>query len=119
MIMQPIFYKLNEDKSTSPFISVEAYVEYLRSKDPIKHLEWRMLAKHNIKNACVSTIFTEVAFPDVHDVSTPFLFETLIIGGRHNGYRFRYKKWDDAISGHQKIIMKLSSDPATDELLEE
>lgn len=38
----------------------------------------------------------------------PILFETLIEGGPKNDHMERYRTWDDAIAGHQRLLKELS-----------
>lgn len=34
----------------------------------------------------------------------PLLFETMIFGGEHDQYCYRYSSWDDAVVGHEMAV---------------
>lgn len=54
----------------------------------------------------VSTIFlSSTARKDA--AGMPLLFETMIIGGEHDGYQRRYATYGDAEKGHQETIEML------------
>lgn len=53
----------------------------------------------------VSTVFLGLDMRFFGD-GPPILFETLIMGGPHNGDMWRYSSWDDAESGHAMSVKK-------------
>lgn len=50
----------------------------------------------------VSTVF--LVIDHAFGCGPPVLFETMVFGGRHDGYQERYHTWDEAIAGHSKAI---------------
>lgn len=40
----------------------------------------------------------------------PLLFETMILGGEHDGYSDRYTTWDEAEAGHAKALAMARSE---------
>jgi hypothetical protein len=46
----------------------------------------------------VSTVFLGLDHAFIS--GTPLLFETMIFGGKHDGYQERYTTWDEAEAGH-------------------
>src|ERR1700676_1212295 len=45
----------------------------------------------------VSTIFSGIEY-----LSPPPLWETVVFGGAHDGYQYRYASREDALAGHEK-----------------
>jgi len=75
-------------------------------------LEWarwyeiadRYVAKTVLPNGTrVSTVFLGIdhSFTD----GKPILFETMIFGGRHDGYQERYATWEEAEAGHKQTLL--------------
>lgn len=53
----------------------------------------------------VSTVF--IGIPAlVYRQGPPLLFETMIIGGPLDRERDRYATWDEAVSGHEKMVKR-------------
>ena len=50
----------------------------------------------------VRTIFTFFS-RDTYD-NKPFLFETKIVGGEHDGYIDKYFTYEDAVDGHSRCL---------------
>jgi len=40
----------------------------------------------------------------------PLLFETMVFGGKHNLYQVRYSTWEQAETGHNRIVEALLKD---------
>lgn len=83
----------------------------LKDKRPVKCdniIEWaksfesmnRTVAKTSKNDITVSTIFLGIdhAFGN----NEPLLFETMIFGGEHDEYQWRYSTWEEAEKGHKE-----------------
>lgn len=75
--------------------------------DFLKWAEWlgtadRHVAKDLVARAVISTVFLGLD----HNFSggPPLLFETMIFGGKHDGYQDRYSTWDEAVAGHNRAV---------------
>lgn len=90
----------------------------LENKVPVKVedvLEWakflentnKVVAKTDIEDASVSTVFFGIDH-NFSNTSDPILFETMIFGGKYDGYQDRYSTWDEAEKGH-KVACELVS----------
>jgi len=44
----------------------------------------------------------------------PILYETLVRGGRHDGYMRRYRTRDEALEGHKSIVAMIQHKETTD-----
>jgi hypothetical protein len=74
---------------------------------PVKDvLEWgkyfdksdRTVKKTTVGEAKVSTVF--LGLNHRFGEGEPLLFETMIFGGKEDGWRKRYSTWDEAVKGH-------------------
>lgn len=65
----------------------------------------RRVAEMQLGETYVSTVFlgTDHSFGD----GPPMLFETMIFGGKHDGYCERYSTWEQAEAGHARILEML------------
>lgn len=57
--------------------------------------------------------FTEINEVTISTVMLPFphglmYYETMIFGGKDNGYQERYNTIEDALKGHQEAVKKIS-----------
>jgi hypothetical protein len=86
-----------------------------------KYLEWcqkgdnTIVDRTDIGNILVSTVFLCLDHSFRGDV--PILFETMIFGGKLEGYQERYSTWDEAIDGHKRacdrVLKEFSLKPET------
>ncbi len=60
----------------------------------------------NNENIRVSTVFLGIDH-NFSGTGKPILFETMIFGGKHDGYQERYSTWKEAVKGHTKALEKL------------
>jgi hypothetical protein len=60
----------------------------------------RVVAKSNVGDASVSTVF--LGLNHQWGDGPPLLFETIIFGGEHNEWQDRCSTWKDAEAMHQK-----------------
>jgi len=61
-----------------------------------------MLAR---KPVLISTVFLGID----HNFGSgaPILFETMVFGGKHNGFQQRYSTWREAVYGHEVVKKKV------------
>jgi hypothetical protein len=80
---------------------------------PVDLMEWarrfedvnsRIVAKIELNGVIVSTVF--LGCNHQYGDGPPLLFETMIFGGPHDGYTWRYSSWDDAVVGHEMAVKK-------------
>lgn len=67
----------------------------------------RRVAKNKLNGGIeVSTVFLGInhAFG-----GKPRWFETMVFGGEHDGYCERYETWDEAETGHKRIVEMVKS----------
>lgn len=62
----------------------------------------RRVAKTAVGDAEVSTVF--LGLDHSFAGSTPILFETMVLGGEHDGEQWRYATWAEAEAGHARIV---------------
>lgn len=62
------------------------------------------------EDVVVSTIF--LSLDHQFGNGPPLLFETLVLGGEHDGDMWRYSTWQEAELGHDKAVVDLN-DPNT------
>jgi hypothetical protein len=78
--------------------------------DLIKWASWLETAERHIADDRFGKVRISTAFLGVdHNFSggKPILFETMIFGGKHDGYQERYHTWEEAERGHKKAIKLL------------
>lgn len=84
----------------------------VKETDLLKWAKWfetatnRHVADDKIGNVRVSTVFLGIDYS--FGMGTPVLFETMIFGGKHNGYQERYTTWAKAEKGHKKALTLLN-----------
>jgi hypothetical protein len=72
-------------------------------------LRTKILRTEPIPGICLSTVFK--SFPVNFQGNEPYVFETLVLGGEHDGEVREYLTYNDAINGHvemQKEIIRES-----------
>jgi hypothetical protein len=89
------WYKLNDDHS------VELLQTYPMGEDMNKdrHVDFTTLG--DVK---ISTVFLQLDHSWGREGETPILFETMIFGGEHDNYMWRYTTWGEAKAGHDRIV---------------
>ena len=76
-----------------PFMDISVWGEFLENGD-------RVVAHSEDGEVGVSTIFT--GFNYAFGGGPPIVFETMIFGGEHDQYQWRYSTWDEAVAGHRE-----------------
>ena len=90
----------------------------VKCNDLLEWAEWfgkadRHVAADELPNDIrVSTVFLGLDHAFGFKQAQPILFETMIFGGKHDGYQRRYATWDEAEIGHAKAL-KIAVLPAT------
>lgn len=91
------YFILNDDHSTTPVDMME-WAQWL-SADRNKVI----VKQETFGEVRVSTVFLGLNHAWLGQ-GPPLIFETMIFGGKEDGYQDRYSTWDEAIKGHQKAI---------------
>lgn len=69
----------------------------------------RQIARTTIREAFVSTVFLGIDHQFLPD-GPPLLWETMIFGGKHDGYQDRYATQKDALKGHEEACKLVRDD---------
>ena len=87
--------------------------EEIVPSDIVEYSKWcekndmdRIIAKTNVDDACVSTVFLGLDHSHGLD-GAPILFETMIFGGKHDQLQWRYASLEEAKLGHEALVNKL------------
>lgn len=99
------WFNLNPDKTVS-LLPEGMYTDFTND---------RKVANDTVGEAMVSTVFLGMDHDILQEESSPILFETMIFGGEHDDYMRRYHTYDEAQSGHHKIVkaLHMGIDPDT------
>jgi hypothetical protein len=62
----------------------------------------RIVEQTQIGDVKVSTVF--LGLDHSFGGGEPLLFETMIFGGKEDGFQDRYSTWDEAVEGHKKAV---------------
>lgn len=66
----------------------------------------RIVKKTFFGNVEVSTVFLTIP----HGINLNEFFETMVFGGIYDGEQIRYETYEDALSGHEKIVLKIKKE---------
>lgn len=82
------------------------------SDDWFEAFENREVARTELRNVLVSTIFLGIA---MHTFSgrRPWLFETMVFGGTLDRSQERYCTWDEAVAGHAAWLARVIDEDPT------
>ncbi len=89
-----MMYILDEDKNPVKCYDFEEWGKCLNDQSK------KIVAQDYFGEVCVSTVF--LGIDHSFDFSTAVLFETMIFGGKEDGYQDRYYTWNQALVGHEK-----------------
>lgn len=70
--------------------------------------ELRVVARTDFQGATVSTVFLALDHRFTSD-GPPLIFETLVLGGGHDGAMDRYSTWEEAERGHAEMLRKIGA----------
>lgn len=85
-------YILDDQKNPVRCDSMEQWGDFIRVPDN------KIVASSEFGDARVSTVF--LGMDHSFGGGLPLLFETMIFGGKHDGYQERYHTWAEAEAGH-------------------
>lgn len=77
-------------------------------RESFGHAEVRRVASTDLGDISVSTVF--LGFDHNWGDGPPILFETMVFGGDHGGYEWRYSTWDEAVDGHNRVVAAVKGD---------
>lgn len=89
------YYILDDDDNP---IAVSNVIEWAKWFDRA----YRHIGYDNIGDASVSTVF--LGLNHNYFGGKPLLYETMILGGKHDKYQEQYSTKQEAMAGHQKAI---------------
>ena len=82
------------------------------TEDPIAWGKWyetadRTLAREHIGGVLISVLISTVflALDHQYGEGPPVLWETMIFGGKHDGYQKRYSSKEEALEGHKRAVL--------------
>lgn len=92
-----MYYRLNGRETEF----VGGYKEMIDASLPIT----TRLFSTEIGQSRISTVFMSMdhGLAGLIGDGTPVLFETMVLGGEHDGYQERYHTYDEAEEGHKRI----------------
>ena len=95
------YFILNEDKTVTSVGNATEWAAFLESDSDGRRVD-RTEVTDDIE---VSTVFLGLnhQFGD----GPPLLFETLVFGGKLDGEMCRYSTWDQAVSGHLRVVERV------------
>ena len=79
----------------------------VKETDLMKWAEWFQTANLHVARTTIGKIFVSTVFLGLNHnfgMGKPLLFETMIFGGKHDGYQDRYSTWKEAEKGHKKAL---------------
>jgi len=94
-----LFYKL-EGNEAIPVENMEDWLVSFKGRD-------RKVKSTTIGEVYVSTVFLGLDHSHT-EKGLPILFETMIFGGKHDGYQKRYETWAQAEAGHEQAVEKVN-----------
>ena len=102
-----IWYRLDENRKPVACENHSEYFEWHRSlPEEFATGIGIQLARTRISDRLsVSTVF--LGMDHAYDAGPPELWETMIFGGDRDEETTRYRSWDDAIAGHERIVNEL------------
>lgn len=62
----------------------------------------RVVEQTQVGDVKISTVF--LGLDHSFGGGKPLLFETMIFGGKEDGFQDRYSTWDEAVEGHKKAV---------------
>lgn len=99
-----MWYLLDENKEPVPATMEEVMIK--REND----LDLRQVGYAEINGVRVSTIFLGMDHGWRHEPNhVPVLWETMIFNGEYDDYQERYTSHQDALEGHQKALLLITT----------
>ena len=97
---RPLYYTLDDDGEPVPAASVIAWTLWFErsARDRSRIVAQDKDERSDAPDALVSTVF--LGLDHAYDNGAPVLWETMILGGIHDGYQRRYRSRAAALRGH-------------------
>jgi hypothetical protein len=92
-------YWILEGKKVKP-ASLEEWAQFLSQTEKRRLGHDRLTSK-----VLVSTVFLGLNHRFI-DGGPPLVFETMIFGGPLDGEQYQYSEFDEAMQGHQKVVLR-------------
>lgn len=92
-------YYILEDKTPVQVAGVKEWAEKFQGSSSV--------ARDTFGKVLVSTVF--LGLDHSWTGGKPLLFETMIFGGKHDGYQTRCSTWDEAIEQHEEACKLVSN----------
>jgi hypothetical protein len=90
-----MFAILNEQHKVVPTFDILYWEQWF------EEIENRRVAETHVGDVKISTVFLGID----HGFHRKHLwFETMVFGGDYDGYQRRYETWNEAASGHKKVV---------------
>jgi len=111
MFHTKLYRKAKRGVMNTKYYILEGHTAVLAT-DLITWAKWfetgdRTVAKTKIGDSDVSTVF--LGLDHNYGDGRPLLFETMIFGGKSNGFQERYSTWEEAEKGHIEVVNKLKN----------
>lgn len=81
-------------------------------------LDYKIVGRTKIGNAEVSTVWLGIDHNFMREDSAPLIFETMIFGGGHDEFQWRWHTEEEAIDGHDAIVEALKEDRDPEEIFD-
>jgi len=104
-----ILYVLDEQGNPQKTVNISYWSKWFENSD-------RHVAKDHIGCTEVSTVF--LGIDHSHGRGEPLLYETMIFGGRRDGYQNRYTTREQALKGHAEAVAIVNLADISNEELE-
>ena len=95
-------YILDEQKNPVRCEDMERWGDFIRVA------ENKVVARSEFGSVSVSTVF--LGMDHSFGGGPPLLFETMIFGGKSDGYMDRYGTWQEAEAGHEAACLLVNAD---------
>jgi len=104
-------YILNDKHEAVPCEDMIAWGKFFSLPDrfvkqeTVRERRWYGIFRLASKPVSISTVF--LGMDHNFDSGAPILFETMVFGGRLNGFQQRYSTWREAVWGHEVVKKKV------------
>ena len=101
------WYRLDDSRKPVKCENHGEYFEWhrLQPKDSATGIGLQLAKTQIAERLSVSTVF--LGTDHAYDGGLPELWETMIFGGERDEECQRYRSWDDAMAGHERIVGEL------------
>ena len=96
-----ILYVLDKQGNPRKTVNLSHWLKWMENND-------RNIANDKIRNVRVSTVFLGIDHSQGR--GEPLLYETMVFGGKHDGYEIQYTTREKALEGHAEAIAMVKQD---------